>query len=167
MLGKMKRYEDAMRVWDEMIESVDHCVPAFIHRQETAHELRNAQLVIDDYYNIIKDFPQYANAYVYAARVFCIYEQYSDAQSVFDKAAEYEIKSDKLDAVKARMYERQGENEEAEKLYVKIAENIEKEDTDIDDLVEFYADIASFYMNARNEEGRSYCVVRFAERGRE
>ena len=70
MLGKMKRYEDAMRVWDEMIESVDHCVPAFIHRQETAHELRNAQLVIDDYYNITRDFPQYANAYVLAADVF-------------------------------------------------------------------------------------------------
>ena len=153
-LKERGRYQEAMDVWDDMIGAIDHCVPAYIHRQETAHELRNAQLVIDDYYNIIKDFPQYANAYVYAARVFCIYEQYSDAQSVFDKAAEYELKSDKLDAVKARMYERQGENEKAEKIYIQIAENIEKEESDIDDLVEFYADIASFYMNVRNEEGK-------------
>ena len=153
MLGKMGRHDAAMRIWDEMIESVDHCVPAYIHRQETAHEMRNAQLVIDDYYNITRDIPTYANAYALAAKVFYIYNQLKDVRSVLDRAKEAGVESDKLRIYEAKLLDSEGKWNEARKLYSMIEGSIEGGKSDIDDVVDFYADLASFLINTKEENG--------------
>ena len=150
-LFAQKKYEDAMTIWNAMIEKTDHCVPAFIHRQETAHEMRDAQLVIDDYYNIIRDYPQYAKAYFYAAKVFMIYDQYEDAKGVFERAKDAEVESDMINQIKARYYDCINESENAEAYYDKISENIDKGESDIEDVADFYADAASFFYNFRDE----------------
>ena len=168
MLGKMKRYEDAMRVWDEMIESVDHCVPAFIHRQETAHELRNAQLVIDDYYNITRDFPQYANAYVLAAKVFYIYNQIEDVKSVLERAKEAGVESDRLRIYEAKLLDNEGNWAETRKLFSDIEQRIENKESDVEDVADFYADVASFLINTREENGERkylYEVDKYLSKG--
>ena len=152
-LYAQEKYEDAMRIWNSMIEKTDHCVPAYIHRQETAHAMRDAQLVIDDYYNIIRDYPQYAKAYFYAAKVFMIYDQYDDAKGVFDRADNAEVESDMIDQVKARYFECIDDNESAEAIYEKIDKNIEAEETDLEDIADFYADVAAFFFNYKDENG--------------
>lgn len=150
-LAAQKKHEDAMAIWNAMIEKTDHCVPAYIHRQETAHEMRDAQLVIDDYYNIIRDYPQYAKAYFYAAKVFMIYDQYDDAKGVFERAKNAEVESDMIDQVKARYFECIDDFESAEAMFEKIDKNIEAEETDLEDIADFYADAAAFFFNFRDE----------------
>ena len=153
LLNEKRRFPEAMEIWNRMIKTIDHCVPAYIHRQETAHEMRDAQLVIDDYYNIIRDYPQYPKAYVYAARVFLIYNQYEDVEGVFKRAEEAEIKSDMLEAIRAHMFEKQDKRDEAEALYLQLIKNVEAGESDIEEVAELYADMASFYINFRDENG--------------
>ena len=175
-LGKMyerfDRYQDSMEVWNNMIESVDHCVPAYIHRQETAYIMKDAQLVIDDYYNIIRDFPSYSRAYAIAARVFLIYKQFKDVKNVLDHAEEAGIESDYVNWMKCRFMDlTKNLNEEdqesvsgndikekekvIEELYKSIADSIQNEDSDLKDeeLTDFYADAGAFLINLRDEKG--------------
>ena len=64
--------------------------------------MRDAQLVIDDYYNITRDFPAYAKAYVYAVKVFMIFNQQSDVDGVLARAREAEVVSDELRMLEAK-----------------------------------------------------------------
>ncbi len=197
-LGKMyervERYKDAMEIWNAMIESVDHCVPAYIHRQQTAYTIKDAQLVIDDYYNIIRDFPAYSRAYALAARVFLIYKQFNDVKNVIDNADNSGVESDYvnwmrckyLEFTKDREEESDSEDktevltkkspkekeEDIEKLYRLIDDNIQDEniDSDIDEkeLPDFYADAGAFLINLRDENGnrsRLDDVLPFLEKG--
>ncbi len=168
MLTKMGRHEDAMNIWDEMIASIDHCVPAYIHRQETAYEIKNAQLVIDDYYNITRDLPQYENAYVLAAKVFYIYNQIEDVKSVLKRAEEAGIKSDRLRIFEAKLLDGEGKWDEARQLFAKIEENIDSGESDVKDLADFYADIASMLINKREKNGERkylYEVEKYLKKG--
>ena len=153
LLHKLERYQDAMNVWNDMIELVEHCVPGYIHRQETAYEMRDAQLVIDDYYNITRDVPEYTKAYVYAAKVFMVFNQKDDVDSVLERAKNSGAYTDQLRILEARHFSKQGNVTGAERVYHEIEESIDNGKTDIEDLEEFYADISSFYMNMRNENG--------------
>ena len=153
LLHKLGRYQDAMAVWNDMIEVVDHCVPGYIHRQETAYEMRDAQLVIDDYYNITRDVPNYPKAYVYAAKVFMVFNQKDDVDAVLKRAKDADAYCDQLRLLEARHLSKQNKLAEAEKLYLEIDEAVEKEESDIEDPEEFFADISSFYMNMRDENG--------------
>ena len=169
LLHSIGKYPEAMEIWNKMIGIIDRCVPAYVHRQETAYEMRDAQLVIDDYYNITREIPDYAKAYELAARVFIIYNQDKDVDEVLKRAEEAGIKSDALDMVKARHLSKKGETAEAAKLYLSIDVNIGKGDTDITDLPEFYADAAGFFMNVRDEKGnrsRLELAERFVADGR-
>ena len=153
MLLKNKRYPEAMEIWNSMIERVDHCIPAYVNRQETAFEMKDAQLVIDDYYNIIRDIPFYPRAYILAARVFAIYDQKDDVEGVLKRAQEAGVESDELNNIKARHLARQGMQEEAYELYKKVESRLDEEDCDIEDKVEFFSDVATMLMGIRNEDG--------------
>ena len=157
LLMDQGRLEEAMGVWNNMIERIDHCVPAYVHRQKTAFEMKDAQLVIDDYYNIIRDVPQYPDAYVYAAKVFDIYNQKENCESVLKRAEEAGIESDRLQSLKARLLSKSGESDKALNIYKEIDEHIDSEQSDIfDDMdkVEFYADMATLLMNSTDASGK-------------
>ncbi|MBO4591291.1 MAG: hypothetical protein J5684_01855 [Eubacterium sp.] len=153
LLHSLKKYPEAMTVWNDMIELVDHCIPAYIHRQETAYEMRDAQLVIDDYYNITRDFPAYAKAYVYAVKVFMIFNQQSDVDGVLARAREAEVVSDELRMLEAKHLCKQDKDAEAEKIYLEVEKNLSDGKSDMEDKMAFYADISSFYMNQRSQNG--------------
>ncbi|MCR5214069.1 MAG: tetratricopeptide repeat protein [Eubacterium sp.] len=154
LLQNMERYQDAMDVWNEMVDFTDHCVPGYIHRQRTAYDMRDAQLVIDDYYNIIMDYPDYPQAYALAARVFVNFNQYDDAEKVIERAENQGLESDSIDMVKAQMFYQQGKIQDAEKLYEKVRENLYNKDSDIEKEEDAYSDISYFYMNMKDEDGR-------------
>ncbi len=153
LLHDVGKYDEAMEVWNNMIDMTDHCIPGYVHRQKTAYEARDAQLVIDDYYNIIRDVPNYAPAYELAASVFINFKQYKDAESVLARADQVGIDSDLVEKTRARLYEEQGEKEKAAQIYEKIAQHVEENDTDLEDIEDFYDDIAYFYLNYRDEDG--------------
>ena len=155
-LMSIEDYVGAMEIWNEMIDRESHCIPAYVQRQKTAYEMRDAQLVIDDYYNIVRDVPLYAEAYVLAAKVFDIYNQKKDTESVFKHADEAGVVSDRLSSLKARIAAREGNEEEAFEIYKSIEKNIESKESDIideADIVDYYGDMASLLMNSKNEKG--------------
>ncbi len=153
MLNKQEKYDQSMEIWNEMIASIDHCVPAYIHRQETAHKMRDAQLVIDDYYNIIRDYPQYDNAYVLAARVFYIYNQDEDVKSVLKRAKDAGIENDRLRAIEAKILDGEGKKDEALVMFQNIDERIANGESDMDEPEVFYGDYAALLLNIRDENG--------------
>ena len=119
--------------------------------------MKEAQLVIYDYYNIIRDVPQYPDAYVYAAKVFDIYNQKENCESVLKRAEEAGIESDRLQSLKARLLSKSGESDKALNIYKEIDEHIDSEQSDIfDDMdkVEFYADMATLLMNSTDASGK-------------
>ena len=154
ILHEEKKYDEEMVIWNEMIENTPHCVPAFVHRQEVAYELRDAGCVVDDYYNIVADVPQYARAYVLAAKVFHVYRQEDELNTLLERAKENDIKSDALDSIRANLLRAHGDYKEAYKLLTDIETNISKNDTDIDSPYEFYIDFANLFLNMGNRHIR-------------
>ncbi len=151
ILHEQKKYDAEMEIWNEMIENTPHCVPAFVHRQEAAYELRDAGCVVDDYYNVVADVPQYARAYVLAAKVFHIYRQDEELKTLLERAKENDIKSDALDNIRANVLRSHGEYKEAYKLLTDIEKNIAKNETDVDEVFEFYIDFANLFLNMANK----------------
>ena len=171
LLHKSGDYQGAMEIWNDMIGRIEHCVPAYVHRQKTAFEMKDAQLVIDDYYNITRDVPQYPDAYELAARVFEIYNHGDDVEAVYKRAEEAGVVTDKLRVIRARMTSRNVGDKEALELYKDIEKNIDNNESnlDTDDVVSLYADIANIYMNSRDNEGKHnmlYEAEEYIKKGR-
>ena len=159
-LGKMyhnaKRYPEAMDIWNSMIERISHCVPGYVNRQETAFEMRDSQLVIDDFFNIVADVPNYARAYVLALKVFNIFAREDGIDQVYAKAQENEVESDMIDFIVACSYRRRARYDEAGELLDKVIVSMDREETDIEDKAEVYAEKASlcYDLANRNVEDR-------------
>ncbi len=178
-LQKEGRYAEAIKIWDELIGVPSLSLLGYIHRQETAYKMKRAQMVIDDYYEIINRYNKYGKAYYYAADVFNIYGQSEEADKIIRLAEENEIDSDMLRLVKSRVLrdtQKEHENEDAViKLYDEILENIEKNTDEIvsdakEELEAVYGDISSFYLYLKNEKGESVGLKRaehYIEKGLE
>ncbi len=152
------RYNEAMEIYNSMIEEFPHCVPAYVQRQELYYEQRDGQGVVDDYYHIIEDAPDYAKAYVLAAKVFLIYEQYEDAAKVFKTAEENHVKSDALLLAAANCLRETEKYKEAAELFDKMAGRLKNEDNDIENICEFYNDAAYSYLCVEEYEKASACL---------
>ncbi len=91
------RIEEAYKLAAEIIEDDRGYYPTYIKRQKMAFDQKDAQQVIDDYYDAINIYPFNATPYVYAIKVFFFTRQYEDAKTVADKAKEFDVSSDELD----------------------------------------------------------------------
>ena len=79
--------------------------------------------------------------YVYAAKVFMVFNQKDDVDAVLKRAKDADAYCDQLRLLEARHLSKQNKLAEAEKLYLEIDEAVEKEESDIEDPEEFFADI--------------------------
>ena len=163
-LVKSNRFNDAMKVWDELINEPTLSLVGYIHRQETAYKMKKAQLVIDDYYEILNRYKRYSKAYYYAASVFCIYEQYEEADKIIKTAEENNVNTDLISLIKARLLYLTEKEHEYDKnigeLYEEIFNNIElsKKNDDYnsdaeDELLTVYGDAADYYLQVVDEHG--------------
>ncbi len=163
-LEKAKKYNEAMMIWEELINEPTLSLVGYIHRQETAYKLRRAQLVIDDYYEIINRYNRYAKAYYYAASVFCIYDQYGEADKIIKTAEENNVNSDLIRLIKARylfLTENEHENDKAiGELYEEIFNNLllsEKANDFSSDAADemdiVYGDAVDYYLQVVDDKG--------------
>ena len=128
---------------DRQLEKDVNFLPAYLRRQEAYYHLHNGQGVIDDYHHIINLYRDYYRPYVLAIRVFLIYNQTEDAQSVFKDAEENNIDHPALRLEKLRYLRRLPRNEEnkkqieneAKELFKKIKEQKVEVETPQDDVV--------------------------------
>ena len=164
-LQNCKRYDEAMRIWEEFIKKPDFALLGYIHRQETAYKMQRGQMVVDDYYEIINRYRLYPKAYYYAADVFYIYDQIEEAKKVLENAKKEGLSSDLLRMLNARILRTRGFNtyeeyargqSEVTQIYDKVLRNIEaskykySNDNDVSDVMDelemVYGEVASFYL---------------------
>ena len=103
ILKALERYEDTVKLCDEIIQSDSTCFPAYIIRQECNFEMKNAGYVLDDYRAVLDLVPElnYGLPYALAAHVFVVYNRYDSAFDVIKRAEENGAESDYLNYVKA------------------------------------------------------------------
>ena len=134
-------YQAAMDVWNEMIEQNKYYISAYVRRQATAFEMRDAQLVIDDYYIIQQQAPNYIKNYFYAAKVYYIYDQYNNVDEVIARAQAENIDSESLMLIETDMLLDKGNQEAAGELLRVLRERLDKGETDLekfDTLKDYY-----------------------------
>ena len=98
-----KQYEKCVDECTEIIRLDSGFFPAYVHRQRANYELKNAREVVDDYFECIEIYPEYAPPYILAAEVFFAFEQYDDIENIILKAREAHIESDALELYEIRV----------------------------------------------------------------
>lgn len=117
---KIGKYSEAFDLWNEILDMEPRFTYGYMMRQEAAFKTKRAQQVINDYNDIISFAPDYVMAYVYAAKVFRIYDQSEDFVKVFEKAEENNAVSQQLLYEKAKFLKDEEKYKEAEGLFAFI-----------------------------------------------
>ena len=139
--NECKKYEKAVDVCDRILEADRGYYPAYLQRQKAFFELRNAQGVVDDYHSAVEIVANYHVPYVYAAKVFSIFNQYEDVRDVVNRAKEagawscalalYEIKAGRMLA----------ESEKERLSILALADDLEFHKDELDDDVEDWSEL--------------------------
>ena len=161
-LGAMCNLAETWLAMEECEKAVDKCeqifsldgeyYPAYLIRQQAYFEMRNAQGVVDDYYRAIDIYPGYYKPYLYAARVFLIYDQYEDAKKVMERALENQVEfSDWMRFLHVRtlryLSNSAKEREEPLRMLKELSASVYPEITDLEDLSELEFETALFYWD--------------------
>ena len=136
-------YAKAMEIWNQMIEQNKFNIAAYVRRQATAFEMHDAQLVIDDYYMLQQQAPNYIKNYYYAAKVFYIYDQYKNVEDVLARAAEVNIDSESLLLVEADMHLDKNDTKAAGALFDELKKRMDEGETDLDR----FETLADYYLS--------------------
>lgn len=151
-------YAAAMDVWNRMLEMNKYNISTYIHRQETAFKMRDAQLVIDDYHIILQHAPQYPKSYYYAAKIFYIYDHNEDLEEVFARAEENGVHSTSLELVKADHLKEMNKLDEAGVIYEELDKKIKSGESDFEEfetLKDYYLS-AGHFKNIKDESPEEY-----------
>lgn len=130
-----KNYTECKHVCDRIIEEDPEYYPAYLRRQQAAYENRDAQAVIDDYYNAVHLYAGYYRPYLLAVKVFVGYHQYEDARKVIEAARERQVEHPMLDLYEIKVLRNFAESDEeyekalqlCARLKIKIYERKESE----------------------------------------
>lgn len=123
-----KEYERATELCDEILASDEGFYPAYLVRQEACYHLKRAQQVVDDYHRAIEIYAGFDKPYLYAAMIFCHYNQYKDALGVIERARENQVEfSKKLRFQEAKILRMLSEDAEGRKRPLEILEALLEE----------------------------------------
>lgn len=106
ILIEMGRYEEAVKLADEMIAANSQWYPAYVQKQRACFELGRAQEVVDCFYAARRIYAAAAVIYEKAADIFIRYRQYGDAESIFRLAREAQVDHIRLDILRLRCLSR-------------------------------------------------------------
>lgn len=148
-------YEDCIRVCNDIIAQDRGFFPAYVHRQKSNAELRNAKEVIDDYFVCQELYPAYVPPYILAAEVFYAFDQYEDIEAVLQAAKDAGLDSDTLELYRIRVlhykeFTEEHTREALEALNVlqrKILSRTEEEATDLEDMSDLVREQAILYWD--------------------
>lgn len=161
-LGAMCNLAETWLSMEEYEKSVDKCeeifaldrgyYPAYLVRQQAYFEMRNAQGVVDDYHRAVELYAGYYKPYLYAARVFLIYDQYEDAKEVMDRALENQAEfSDWMRFLHAKtlryLSNSEKDRQEPLRMLQELKASVRPEDTDLEDLSEIEFEIGLLHWD--------------------
>lgn len=96
-LVELQRYEDAIKMADELLAANPGWFPAYVQKQQACFELGRAQEVVDCFYAAHKIYQQIPEIYEKAADIFIQYGHYKDAENIFRLAKEAKVEDIRLD----------------------------------------------------------------------
>lgn len=148
---KIEEYEKAIDACDEIIKRNTSYYPAYVYRQEACFNLKMAQEVIDDFYRAVEIYAGEAKPYLFALKVFMIYDKYEDASYIINRAKEAEIKSNEIEFNEIIIKKIQAEEVEEKKAVVdeliNFYDKAGNEIGDLEDLSEVLYQLALCYYN--------------------
>lgn len=77
--------------------------PAYVIMQQAYEILRDAQMVIDTFYQAIEIYPDYVKPYTLAAKVFFYVRQYEDSKKIIQMARERNLQDLELDFIEIKV----------------------------------------------------------------
>jgi len=148
----MKEYEKAADQCDRIIAIDGGYYPAYLVRQQSCFEMHNAQGVVDDYHRAVEIYAEYYKPYLFAVRVFLIYDQYEDAKQVIDRALENHVEfSDWMRFLHARtlryLSESEGDHQEPLRMLQELKASVNPAETDMEDLSEIEFETGLLYWD--------------------
>lgn len=161
-MGAMCNLAETLYYMEEYEKAVDQCeqifaldsgyYPAYLIRQQAYFEMRNAQGVVDDYHRAVDLYAGYYKPYLYAVRVFLIYDQYEDAKQVMERAIENQVEfSDWMRFLHAKtlryLSNSEEERREPMRMLQELKASIRPEETDLEDLSEIEFEIGLLYWD--------------------
>ena len=152
MLNEEKRYDTAIELWNGLIERVPDYAAAYALRQEAAFYGRNAGLVIEDFWNVVDMIPDYPKAYVYAAKVYNIYERSDLFDEMLQVAERNGINSMALSLEHAKKLKREKDYTAAKEIFQKLMPEMDSEACDIENPSEFYNEYAMTLYNLGRQQ---------------
>ena len=152
MLHEAERYSDAIELWNGLIEREPDYAAAYALRQEAAFHERNAGLVIDDFWNVVDMIPDYPKAYVYAAKVYNVYERSDLFDEMMQVAERNGINSMALSFEKAKKLKREKDYAAANDIFREIMPELESEGCDIENRWEFLNEYALTLYNLGRQQ---------------
>ncbi len=96
-LVELQRYEDAIKLAEELLATNSQWFPAYVQKQRACFELGRAQEVVDCFYAAHKIYQAMPEIYEKAADIFIQYRQYKDAEHIFQLAKEAKVDDIRLD----------------------------------------------------------------------
>lgn len=96
-LVELQRYEDAIKLAEELLAENSQWFPAYVQKQRACFELGRAQEVVDCFYAAHKIYQAMPEIYEKAADIFIQYRQYKDAEHIFQLAKEAKVDDIRLD----------------------------------------------------------------------
>ncbi|MCM1327317.1 MAG: tetratricopeptide repeat protein [Bacteroidales bacterium] len=94
---ELKKYEDAVRLAEEILAKNSQWFPAYVQKQKACYELGRAQEVVDCFYAARRIYQAMPEIYERAADIFIQYRQYKDAENIFRLAKEAQVDDIRLD----------------------------------------------------------------------
>ena len=157
---EMGQYEEAIRLCDEVIAQDEGYFPAYVTRQQAKFDSKDAQGVVDDYYNAIEIYPGYEKPYLLAAKVFIVFRQYQDAIGVIERAKEAGVEGLEMELYYLKALRNVTSRGELKEKVFPVLQELEKkmEEERPSVLAEFYLEVTFYYMDI-NEDKTAYDYV--------
>ncbi len=152
-------FERAIELADEILAQDRKWFPALVQKQQACYELDRPQEVVDLFEEAKGLYTGYAPMYELTAKVFIDYEQYENAEEIFQQAKEEKLESFGLELAKLYLERVQCESKDSfDKLLKqakKLLKRFEKERASKRELAELYYEMA-ILEDCRSEDCFGY-----------
>lgn len=145
-------YESCKRLSEELLEKAPHDYQALTMHQEACSKLKDAYLVVKDYYTMLSELPQYIHNYELAAEVFHDLGRDEDMKNLLEAVEANQCFSPSLRIYQIKHMMPGSETEEKPELaalFEQLEPEVKEEWQDLKDKVSFYQERSRYYWKRK------------------
>jgi len=154
LLFDMKQFREAYDTFTPLVDTYELGMIARASRIEAAYELFDTNAVMDDYYALISQYPNFAIPYYIVGRMFIEMSNFEELKEIVKKAREAEITNDLIDVLEAALLRNDEKYDQALEIYDKLLLASKDWDERYDHFRdEIFSDAARAYLTLSKREG--------------